>query len=71
MTARYSWISNLKLHIFRPLGMTTARYTILPTDPDLTALSTQGACAIADMLMTARARPVGRYQRQVSALTKK
>jgi CubicO group peptidase (beta-lactamase class C family) len=24
----------LKLHIFRPLGMTTTRYTILPTDPD-------------------------------------
>ena len=24
----------LKLHIFKPLGMTTARYTILPTDPD-------------------------------------
>jgi len=24
----------LKLHIFRPLGMTTIRYTILPTDPD-------------------------------------
>jgi CubicO group peptidase (beta-lactamase class C family) len=24
----------LKLHIFDPLGMTTARYTILPTDPD-------------------------------------
>ena len=24
----------LKLHILRPLGMTTTRYTILPTDPD-------------------------------------
>ena len=24
----------LKLHIFRPLGMTSTRYTILPTDPD-------------------------------------
>jgi len=24
----------LKLHIFRPLGMTTTRFTILPTDPD-------------------------------------
>lgn len=24
----------LELHIFKPLGMTTARYTILPTDPD-------------------------------------
>ena len=24
----------LKLHIFRPLGMTCTRYTILPTDPD-------------------------------------
>jgi CubicO group peptidase (beta-lactamase class C family) len=24
----------VKLHIFRPLGMTTIRYTILPTDPD-------------------------------------
>jgi CubicO group peptidase (beta-lactamase class C family) len=24
----------LELHIFKPLGMTTTRYTILPTDPD-------------------------------------
>ena len=24
----------LRLHIFKPLGMTTIRYTILPTDPD-------------------------------------
>ena len=24
----------VKLHIFKPLGMTTIRYTILPTDPD-------------------------------------
>jgi CubicO group peptidase (beta-lactamase class C family) len=24
----------LELHIFKPLGMTTVRYTILPTDPD-------------------------------------
>jgi CubicO group peptidase (beta-lactamase class C family) len=30
----------LKLHIFRPLGMTTARYTILPTDPDRAQLAT-------------------------------
>jgi CubicO group peptidase (beta-lactamase class C family) len=29
----------LKLHIFSPLGMTTARYTILPTDPDRAQLA--------------------------------
>lgn len=36
----------LKLHIFRPLGMTTTRFTILPTDPDrpqLAALYTRNA----------------------------
>jgi CubicO group peptidase (beta-lactamase class C family) len=36
----------LKLHIFRPLGMTSTRYTILPTDPDrpqLAALYTRNA----------------------------
>jgi len=29
----------LKLHIFRPLGMTSTRYTILPTDPDRAQLA--------------------------------
>ncbi|HTU68205.1 MAG TPA: serine hydrolase domain-containing protein [Steroidobacteraceae bacterium] len=29
----------LDLHIFKPLGMTTARYTILPTDPDRAQLA--------------------------------
>jgi CubicO group peptidase (beta-lactamase class C family) len=36
----------LKLHIFKPLGMTTARFTILPTDPDrknLAAMYTRNA----------------------------
>jgi len=36
----------LKLHIFRPLGMSATRYTILPTDPDrpqLAALYTRNA----------------------------
>jgi CubicO group peptidase (beta-lactamase class C family) len=29
----------LELHIFKPLGMTTTRYTILPTDPDRARLA--------------------------------
>jgi CubicO group peptidase (beta-lactamase class C family) len=29
----------LKLHIFRPLGMTSTRFTILPTDPDRAQLA--------------------------------